>query len=92
MGFDEFLAEREARRAIEARSRVTWRRVSEDTGGGYSGIGHGGHLAYVVRRGVDRVEFGRVIGRERRPIGTRQTVALAKKAAAEHLSFTREES
>jgi hypothetical protein len=58
MTFDEFQAKKTAERAA-APPRVTWRRVSLDTGGGWSGIGPDGP-SLVVR--VKRSDERRLIG------------------------------
>lgn len=44
--FEEFRARRDAER--QANPKVTWRRVSKDTGGGWSGLGPNGKLVYVT--------------------------------------------
>jgi len=92
MSFEEFVAERDAERAERDRGRVTWRRVSSDTGGGYSGYGARGFLVFVrfnaavTSRDPEFTgawEFGRILrGGFRRVEGTRRTFTEAKAAAA----------
>lgn len=88
--FEEFVAERDAARAERDRGRVTWRRVSADTGGGYSGYGSGGRLVFVrFNENANRNElftgeweFGRILSGGLRVIaGRRRTFTEAKRAA-----------
>jgi hypothetical protein len=58
MTFEEFIAKKDAARAA-APIRVTWRKVSVDTGGGWSGIGPAGpSLLARVTRSDERVWTG----------------------------------
>jgi hypothetical protein len=88
--FEEFVARKDAARAERDRGRVTWRRVSRDTGGGYSGYGRGGALVYVrFEENANRNEvftgeweFGRILsGGFRVREGVRSTMTAAKAAA-----------
>jgi hypothetical protein len=80
--FNEFRARREAER--RARVKVTWRKVDELTGGGYSGYGPAGALVYIVLSN-DSWEFGRFAGKRRIRVGTARTRKLAKELATEIL-------
>ena len=78
--FAAFQARRDAERA-QAR-KVTWRKVSELTGGGYSGLGPAGALAWVKEVSPGYVPYGRVIGSERVQLGWARTLQAAKASAA----------
>jgi hypothetical protein len=78
--FAAFRAEREAQR--EAEVKVTWRKVSEDTGGGWSGLGPNGALVFVdPRTSTGFYRFGCVLGHERVTHSYADTLARAKRAA-----------
>lgn len=76
--FAKFREDRARERAEQV--RVTWRRVSADTGGGWSGLGPDGRLVYVVGAQGAYV-YGRVDGKRRERVGFAQTLGLAKAAA-----------
>ena len=85
--FEEFRSRRERERAASEAGRATWRRVSDLTGGGYSGYGAGGRLVYVLRSDAYSEDgpwvFGTVgEGGVRIAVGRRKTLAAAKLAAA----------
>lgn len=86
--FAAFRARRDAERA--RMPRVTWRRVSADTGGGYSGLGPAGALVYAVGRGLSgsrRVfDYGAVLNGKRVRRGSQDTLAAAKLCAASLLA------
>lgn len=82
--FAAFRAEREAERAQAV--KVTWRKVADITGGGWSGLGPDGQLVYVSHRITGGLHdghhaFGRVDGKTRTAVGTELTLARAKRAA-----------
>src|SRR5581483_3962822 len=80
--FAEFRAKRDAERAAEI--KVTWRKVSEDTGGGWSGLGPNGALVFV-RREASGFAYGDVHKTmtpwRRSVVGYAATLARAKRAA-----------
>lgn len=86
---DDAFAELRARKSAEAEAtiKVTWRKVSALTGGGWSGLGPNGALVYV-RLATDPWEgqshyiYGRVVDQNRYMVGTRPTIPEAKRAAA----------
>lgn len=87
--FAEFHARRNEQRAAEV--KVTWRKVSEDTGGGWSGLGPNGQLVWVARYDETRPSRAFAYGDvhqttrpwRRSTVGYRPTLAKAKAAAAE---------
>lgn len=81
--FDEFSRRRDAERAAAA--RVTWRKVSDLTGGGWSGLGPRGRLVFVRKNVRQGYEYGHRYGKRTVTIGERTTLALAKSAAAQLL-------
>jgi hypothetical protein len=83
--FAEHVARRDTERATQI--KVTWRKVSPDTGGGWSGLGPAGALVFVrpaggPGQGQSHYEFGRVEGSARVYAGTAATLPQAKLAAA----------
>lgn len=83
MTFDEFVARKDAARAERNRRRVTWRKVSAMTGGGWSGLGPGFRLCFVRPAATgDLYEYGVLDGPTRVVKGTRPTLRAAKDAAA----------
>ncbi len=80
--FAEFQARREAERQ---RVYVTWRRVSADTGGGFSGLGKDGQLVWVKGH-ADGYDYGLMNGTERVFAGGADTLAEAKRLVAELIS------
>lgn len=88
--FAAHVARRDAARAARDVGRVTWRKVSPMTGGGWSGIGAGGRLVWVrptdeedpalgVGYEIGRIEDG---ARVRTATLYRATLAEAKREAA----------
>jgi len=73
-----------ARRKLERENtvKVTWRRVSEDTGGGWSGLGPGGALVFVRKGGRLGYVYGHRYGKRTVTSGERRTLTSAKEAAA----------
>lgn len=96
MSFEEFSRRREAERAERDRTRVTWRRAEQHGEAILSGLGPGGRLVYVRRRGRGSGavwDFGLLISdpeddRLRARRGSRDTQREAKAAAAALLSET----
>jgi len=78
--FAAFRAKREQERAAE--KKVTWRKVSELTGGGWSGLGPAGLLVWVKEESPGYVPYGRVSGSKRAQLGWARTVQAAKARAA----------
>lgn len=81
MNFEEFVARKDAERAARARTRVTWRRVSPDTGGGWSGLGPEGRLVFARLAEPHGWEYGTVEGRSRVVAGLEHHLRDAKLAA-----------
>jgi len=80
--FAAFREDRARERAQEV--RVTWRRVSTQTGGGWSGLGPDGRLVYVgpASKGEPRLyEYGRRVGDRKAAAGSKTTLEEAKRAA-----------
>lgn len=79
--FEGFRARREAERA--ANIKVTWRKVSPLTGGGWSGLGPDGALVYVgeAQPPLGFHSYGRIVDGTRRLAGGSPTLAGAKRAA-----------
>lgn len=83
VGHDAAFAEFQARKReaeAAAPARVTWRRVSADTGGGLSGLGPEGRLVFIQRR-ASGFAFGWIVGTARPVSGSATTLASAKTAA-----------
>ena len=81
--FAEYVEQRDRERA--RRPKVTWRKVSELTGGGWSGLGPNGALLYVKQNARTFYDYGHREGKRLMRIGERRTLASAKEAAAELL-------
>ena len=79
--FARHVTQRDAERA--ARVKVTWRKVSDLTGGGWSGLGPKGALVYVKVSAQQGYEYGHRRGALLLRIGYRTTLRAAKEAAAE---------
>lgn len=85
MTHDEAFAALQARKRAEealAGPRVTWRRVSSITGGGYSGLGPEGKLVFVEERPAGSWNFGDVVDGVRVVRGFAPTRKRAQSAAA----------
>lgn len=83
--FEAFRARRDEERREHV--KVTWRRVSGDTGGGYSGLGPDGKLVFVKKSpSREMFDYGDVSGKVRTIRGTARTLTSAKTAAANLLS------
>ena len=86
---DEFAAFVEQRNDERARTvKVTWRKVSDLTGGGWSGLGPNGALVYVERNARQGFTYGHRYGARKVAIGERRVFVQAK-AAAEQLLESR---
>jgi len=72
--FEAFRARREAARA--SRHRLTWRRLEDAVGGGWSGLGSRGELVWIG----PNYEYGRLYNAERRRAGRAQNLADAQVA------------
>ena len=94
MTFDEFMDEKERERAA-APQHVSWRKVGEITGGGYSGLARDGRRVYVRWTGpANRQgtwEYGEQQGRTRKRAGTRRLLIEAKLAAEGLVARRREQ-
>lgn len=94
MTHDEAFAELQARKRAEeeATVKVTWRKVSPMTGGGYSGLGPNGQLVFVDAPDASRrhrgYDYGTRDGAVKTIRGSAPTLALAKTAAAKLLGAT----
>lgn len=89
--FQAHVARREAERA--ATVKVTWRKVSDMTGGGWSGLGPNGALVYVTGPSgpLGFYHYGRVNGSHREPVGGCPTLARAKRMAEQLFTSTTKE-
>lgn len=80
---DAFAAFHEDRARARAEAiKVTWRKVSEMTGGGWSGLGPAGALVYVTRNAKTGIyAYGRRNGVVMKFAGSAATLVAAKRAA-----------
>lgn len=83
--FLEFVARKRAEEA--AIVKVTWRKVSADTGGGWSGLGPKGALVFAREAPSKRwdgakYEYGTIDGKVRVLCGGAKTLRSAKERAA----------
>lgn len=89
--FAAFRARREAARAAEV--KVTWRKISEMTRGGWSALGPNGALRWVARE-TSGYAYGDYVDGERRTEGYAATLARAKATVelmfGDHLHSTNE--
>ncbi len=86
MNHTDAFAKFQARRDVERQAGyVTWRRVSEDTGGGFSGLGKDGTLVWVKGE-LHGYDYGRMVGRRRIRLASAPTLAEAKRLAGELIS------
>lgn len=77
--FAAFRAKRDEDRAREA--KVTWRKVSDLTGEGWSGLGPNGALVWVGPLSITHYSYGRVVDGRRELCGGVASLAGAKRAA-----------
>jgi hypothetical protein len=82
--FAEFRARREENRAREV--KVTWRKVSPMTGGGWSALGRDGALGFVNPKRASGFEYGLRDGRAKPVTGVALTLARAKRAVEQLLT------
>lgn len=81
--FATFRAERDAERATAV--KVTWRKVSPMTGGGWSALGRDGALGFVNPKRPSGYEYGLRDGKDKPVAGVAMTLARAKRVVEQLL-------